>query len=263
MITEQACAEFGPEEGTITQPVPQLQFAPPTDLDKDEVLRLFLAHRRYDAFELLTLEEDSSVTEIEAAFLEFAKRFAPWSFEGGPLVDVREQSQELFLSAARAYGELADSEAREGLIYRRRLEAEQGGPSREEGGPSRIQTDLLDPGSQYRKGRTLMEAGEHKRALQYLEFASDCDPQNGLYRAELAYCRYLDDDKSAELVLKQLVETHRIDPACGLAYLYAGEIAGTLGKYPEAETLLREASKLMAPDRRPIEKLKELSQLRR
>ena len=54
-----------------------------------------------------------------------------------------------------------------------------------------IKTDLLDSESQYKKGKALMDAGKHREALMLLEFAADCDPQNGVYAAELAYCRFL------------------------------------------------------------------------
>ena len=55
----------------------------------------------------------------------------------------------------------------------------------------------------------------------------------------------------------------RLDPNCGLAAYYAGEIERQLGHPEEAEGHLRRAIKLMSPDRRPIEALKALSGERR
>ncbi len=130
-------------------------------------------------------------------------------------------------------------------------------------GPERIKTDLLDSEAQYRKGRTLMDSGEFQEAIQYIEFASDCDPQNGLYRAELSYCRYVNSPSSAEQCLDDLREACRIDPRCGLAVFYTGEILRDLQRYGDAEPLLREAIKMMAPDRRPIDALKALSEQRK
>lgn len=248
--------------GRITQPVPRITVQVDDGVRKDDVMRLFLAHRRLDAFELLGLEDSASETRIDQAFLDFAQRYSPLRFLDGELQSVQEQAQELLLAGSRAYAEVSDKQQRESLVYRRRMRQEEAEREKRVG-PSRIQTDLLDPEAQYRKGQQLMEAGESSQALQYLEFAADCDPQNGLYRAQLACCRYRCDPKSAQKVLKHLVETHRIDPGCGLAYLYAGEIASDLGMYDHAETLLREASKLLSPDRRPIERLKELSAKRK
>ena len=45
----------------------------------------------------------------------------------------------------------------------------------------RIQTDLLDSEVQYQKGMELKDAGQLDKAIHYLEFASFCDPQNGVY----------------------------------------------------------------------------------
>ncbi len=50
----------------------------------------------------------------------------------------------------------------------------------------------------------------------------------------------------------------RVDAKCGLAAYYAGLIHTALGSVDEAERELRRARKLMAPDRRPIEALKDL-----
>jgi tetratricopeptide (TPR) repeat protein len=105
-----------------------------------------------------------------------------------------------------------------------------------------------------------MLAGNHKEALEQLEFAHDCDPQNGLYRAELAYCRYLrEPDFAARKSLQELAEALRIDPNCGLAVYYTGKIHTDLGNADEAETFLRQSIKMMAPDRRPIQALKDLA----
>ena len=92
-----------------------------------------------------------------------------------------------------------------------------------------------------------------------LEFASDCDPQNSLYAAELAWCRFLNSSAAAPKAVKELQETLRRDPNCGLAAYYAGEIERQVGNYAEAEDHLRRAIKLMSPDRRPIDALKSLS----
>ena len=58
-------------------------------------------------------------------------------------------------------------------------------------------------------------------------------------------------------------ETLRRDPNCGLAAYYAGEISRETGFYEDAEDYFRRAIKLMSPDRRPIEALKNLSTARK
>lgn len=230
----------------------------PPDVERlrNEVMQAYLSYRKQDAFDLLGVPEEETPPGVERRFLDFAARFAPWRFEGPVFGQLAEKARDLFLAGARAYGQLAEREQRETLLYRRKTLREE--RSRRAMADLAIKTDLLDPEVQYRKGKAAMEAGRLREAVQQLEFASDCDPQNGLYRAELAYCRFLHSPSAPRPAIDGLEEALRIDPRCGPAYLYLGEIHRQLGNAREAEELLQRAIKLMAPDRRPIEALKAL-----
>ena len=103
-----------------------------------------------------------------------------------------------------------------------------------------------------------MEAGKFAEALELLQFAHDCEPQNSDYHAELAFCRYRKDPEIEKPgALQELHETIRIDPECGLALCYAGMIFGEAGEFAAAEPRLQKAIKLMQPDRRPIDALRQ------
>jgi tetratricopeptide (TPR) repeat protein len=229
------------------------------DAIHNELMQVYLAHRRQDAFDLLGVAEEAALPEIERRFLDFAARHAPERFAVPALAPLAEKARELFLAGARSYGQLADREQRETLLFRRKTLREE--RSRRPTGPIAIKTDLLDPEAQYRKGMAALEAGKLREAIQLFEFASDCDPQNGLYRAELARCRF--QQNGTQRALTDLEEALRIDPRCGLALLYLGEIQGDLGDFDAAEASLHRAIKMMAPDRRPIEALKELQAKRK
>lgn len=220
---------------------------------RNEVMQAYLVHRRQDAFDLLGLAEDAALPLIHRKYLEVAERFAPWTFEG----DLAEKAQDLFLAAAQAYGELTDTERRNTLLFRRKTLREE--RARKSTGMHQIKTDLLDPEAQFKKGKAAMEAGKPREAIMLLEFAADCDPQNGLYAAELAWCRFLNSSAAAPQAIRELQETLRRDPNCGIAAFYAGEIERQVGNHDEAEAHLRRAIKLMSPDRRPIDALKQLS----
>ena len=118
---------------------------------------------------------------------------------------------------------------------------------------------------QFKKGRALKEAQKWSAAVQQFDFAADCDPQNGLYLAEAAHCRFLSAPGSAgPKVLAQLREAQRIDPEAVTPYLYAGEIAAELGRFDEAETYLRAAAKRLGPnDRRALDALRDLARRRK
>lgn len=226
---------------------------------RNQVMEAYLAHRKQDAFELLEVPEDAGVARLRERFLLFAHRYAPWRFRRPELSAVAEEAEDLFLTGARAFAELMDPEQRNTLMFRRKVLAEE---RRRAQPPSdfKIQTDLLDPEKQYTRGLSLMEENKPREALEHFEFAADCDPQNGVYRSEAAFCRYLlAPEVHAEESLAEIGEALRIDPHCGLAAFYAGEIHRHAGNWDQAERYLRRANQLMAPDRRPIEALKTLA----
>jgi len=245
------------------------QIAPVTPLPKVEaadelgnaLMEKYLRYRKQDPFDLLDIPTDAKPRAIELSYLEFSRKFAPWRFQAAGLEKLVEKAQDLFIAGGRAFGELTDPERRNSLIARRQnLIADRQGQHANGRDQFAIQTDLLDSDVQFKKGQALMLAGNHKEALEQLEFAYDCDPQNGLYRTELAYCRYLrEPDFAARKSLQELAEALRIDPNCGLAVYYTGKIHTDLGNADEAETFLRQSIKMMTPDRRPIEALKDLA----
>lgn len=233
--------------------------APQVDAEgrRNEIMQAYLSYRRQDAFELLGVPEEAADPAVwEARYLDFARRFAPWTLDHAELATLTERARDLFLAGARAYAELADREQRNTLLFRRKTLREE---RARKPADFAIKTDLLDSEAQYKKGKALMDAGKHREAILLLEFAADCDPTNGTYGAELAYCRFLLSTANGTRALKDLQETLRRDPGCGLAAYYAGEIHRQLGNFAEAEPHLRKAIKLMSPDRRPIEALRLLS----
>jgi hypothetical protein len=253
-FTRPAVAPPPPPVATVPVPVPPAPADPELERRRNEIMQAYLSYRRQDAFDLLGAPEDGTPALFEERFLDFARRFSPWTLTPGELA---EKARDLFLTGARAYAELVDSEQRNTLLFRRRTLREE--RARRPTASFAIKTDLLDSESQYKRGKTLLDTGKHREALMLLEFAADCDPQNSLYAAELAYCRFLVNPANASRSLKELNETLRRDPNCGLAAFYAGEIERQAGNTAEAEAHLRRAIKLMSPDRRPIEALKALS----
>jgi tetratricopeptide (TPR) repeat protein len=221
----------------------------------NQVMQAYLAYRKQDPFDLLGIGDDAPLPVIEESYLGFAARFAPWKF-AGPLLPLQEKARDLFLAGTRAYGQLSDREQRETVLFRRKTLREERAKKPASFG---IKTDLLDPEVQYKKGRAAMDAGKYREAILLLEFASDCDPQNGLYRAELAWSRFQASPGTASRqAIADLDEALRIDPKCGLAVFYLGEIHGETGNHEAAEWHLQRAIRMMAPDRRPIEALKNL-----
>jgi tetratricopeptide (TPR) repeat protein len=219
---------------------------------------MYLRFRKLDAFDLLGISENATREQVEKAFIDYCEKFLPARFASPDLQVMEEKARDLFLAGGRAFGELSNPETRNSLIGRRQSRFRQLS-SEEARNAFAIKSNLLDSETQFAKGMALVKQGKYAEALELLQFAHDCEPQNGLYRAELAYCRYRKAPEfEAKTAIDALRETVRIDPECGLAYYYAGLIHADNAEFAEAEPLLQRAIKLMAPDRRPIEALKKL-----
>ncbi|MEM9592767.1 MAG: DUF4388 domain-containing protein [Acidobacteriota bacterium] len=251
-----------PDEDTVVvklQPAgpPKIAEADAAKL-RDRVMEAYLRYRGQDAFDLLGLEDDAGYLEIQGAYLRFSRRFAPWQFESSDLGDLAEKAEDLFIAGGQAFGELCDAEKRNALISRRQKLRAQPASTRDEERFA-IKSDLLDSELQFKKGKALMKVGKYREGARQLQFAHDCDPQNSVYRAELAYCKFLESPAiEAERSRDELKEALRLDGKSGLATYYLGMVEMELEAFEVAEAHLQKAIKLLMPDRRPIEGLKEL-----
>jgi Flp pilus assembly protein TadD len=247
----------GAPEPSETKP-PEAAVVPDLAEMRNQVMEAYLRYRKLDAFDLLGVAEEATREQIEQAFVGYSEKFLPSRFQSPELRGMEEKARDLFIAGGLAFAELTNPESRNSLVARRNSRFRQLG-SEEARSAFAIKSDLLDSETQFQKGMALVKQGRYGDALELLQFAHDCEPQNGLYRAELAYCRYR---KSPELESKSAIdalrETARLDPDCGLAYYYAGLIYADGGEFAEAEPLLQRAIKLMAPDRRPIDALKKM-----
>lgn len=251
---------------------------------RQQVATAFEKLRHQDPYDLLAVSEAATGEEIRALYLKFAFEFAPWRFARPELQSAAPAAEELFAAGALAFARLNDAQERAALLLARRAApaptpppvvvistvlppalSSPGAVHRTSAASFRIETDLLDPEVQYKKGRALKEGQRWSQALQQFTFAADCDPQNGAYRAEAAYCRFLLAPTTMGVqALEELREAQRIDPEAITPYLYAGEIAGQLGRFEEAETHLRSAARRLGPtDRRALDALRDLAKKRK
>ncbi len=231
---------------------------PLADLEKlsNRVMATYLRYRSLDAFDLLEVVETAGMVEVQDAFVAYSRKFAPWQFEAPGLQILVDKAADLFIAGGQAFGELCDVEKRNALIANRQNQREQA--KQPDADRFAIKSKLLDSELQFKRGHALMQKGKYREAVTQLQFAYDCDPQNSIYRSELAYCRFLDNPREAERSADDLRETLRIDPKSGLATYYLGMVTMHLELYDESEQLLQRAIKMLMPDRRPIEALKDL-----
>lgn len=225
---------------------------------RNEIMEMYLRYRKLDAFDLLGIPPEATREITESAYLEFCEKYGPWKCKHPELQNLEEKARDLFLAGGRAFGELCNPETRNSIIARRGSRFGQQLSSEEARNAFAIKSNLLDAETQFKKGIGLMKQNKFAEAIEFLEFAHDCEPQNSTYRAELAYCRFRKDPVlEREKAIKDLEEAIRIDPECGLALYYVGLLHGQAERFDKAEPLLQRAIKLMAPDRRPIDALKK------
>ena len=234
----------------------------PADIERmsNRLMGAFLKHRAQDSFDLLGVDESATALEVQDAYLEFSQAYAPWTFDVPGLKSLEEKAQDLFLAGGRAFGELCDVDRRNELIARRRTLAKQD-EKKDVASRFAIQSELLDSELQYKKGKAFMQKNRWSDAVELLQFAYDCDPQNSTYRAELAYCKFMSKpDVFADDAREELKEALRIDPKSGISAYYLGMVQMDTENFDEAKAPLETALRLLKGDRRPIEALKELQQ---
>jgi hypothetical protein len=219
----------------------------------EEVMSAYLSYRRKDAFDLLGATETDGLAPITQVYLRIAEKFLPSNFDEFATDGLREKAKELFLAAARAYAELADPERRDALIKKREKLREHARAAAQT-----PQSAMIDPEALCQSGRTLAAAGKLREALSNFEMAAECDAQNGAYAAEAAWCRFQLKSTPPQNALKLLKNALRIDPNCGVAYLYAGQVMAALGSRLEAEAYLGRAASLLPNDPRPAAAQKAL-----
>jgi hypothetical protein len=251
-----------PDPPAVDAPAADVPTGEELEALRDGIMQAYLEHRRKDAFELLGLNVDAKPGAIESAYMEYSQKYAPWVYQGRELESLAEKAQDLYLAGARAYAELSDAARRKAVVEKRRQRVNK--PKKKS--PQdyfAIKTDLLDSEAQFSKGVKLIEEKKFEAAMPLLEFAVDCDHQNASYAAELAFCRYRADESVAGKSLEGLQDAVRLDPDCGIAVYYLGELERILGDAESAEPHLRKACKLMQGDRRPTEALKRLKTRKR
>ncbi len=253
-------ADAEPEPAPAVAPAVAAVEPPAVDVAKikNEVMEAYLPHRKQDAFDLLGIADDATREQVDDAYLAFGEKYAPWNMSQPGLESLTEKARDLFIAGGRAFGELCNPETRKSLVARRNSALKEKLIPEEARNAFAIKSNLLDSETQFNKGIELVNEGRYADAIEQLQFAYDCEPQNSEYRAELAFCKYRKDPQiEKDNSLQELRETLRIDPDSGLAIYYAGMIFGETGDFVNAEPFLQRAIKLMKPDRRPIDALRQ------
>jgi hypothetical protein len=139
-------------------------------------MEMYLRFRKLDAFDLLAIKEDATREQVEKAFIDYCAKFLPARFASPELQAMEEKARDLFLAGA---GLRRLSIRRPQLPHRPPPEPP---AAQQRGGETLIKSNLLDSETQFARDGLVKQ--EVRDALSSSS-SRDCEPQNGLYRAEL------------------------------------------------------------------------------
>jgi hypothetical protein len=261
-VEERAAAAPAPVAAVVAEPEPVkavptgIPFSDDDEAARNALMSAFMSHRSQDPFALLGVPEDVQPLALRKAFLAMADKFNPLRFN---TADLKDKAEVLLAAYARAFGVLMEPDL--AALWRKRRAAARekergtGRPSTEE--QFRIKTELLDGRTQFDQGRQRLEARNFAGAFEYFEYACDIEPRP-MHLAYRAWARYLMKPEShGKLVLQELADVLRQDPALEEGWFFYGEVSRGEGQWTQAEDAYRKAFKLNPKNRRYVDLIQE------
>lgn len=195
---QQARAKAGgtPKSGT----------GPESEKMRAEVLERLERLDSLDFYELLGVDPKAEHGVIRKAYFLAAKRYHPDAIARMGLQDIRSQAGEVFSKIAEANDVLSDMERR--AAYDRSLET----------GVSDIDVTVIAQAETfYRKGEILINMGDFRGALEYMQNAVELYPDEAVYQSDLAWCYYKKSPPEPEPALVHIREALERDPSNAVA----------------------------------------------
>jgi tetratricopeptide (TPR) repeat protein len=227
-----------PQPMRSSAPPPPLQLPdPPSGLSPDHAVRwaeiIDRAKRidRSDYFAMLDLSRDATQSEVQAAFLNLAKKWHPDRLpsELGP---VRDACSRVFARMNEAHSNLADDERRN--RYMRLLNDGTGSPEMQE-----QVAKVVDAASKFQKAEVCLKRQDYVQAEQLCRKALRGDPTQPDYHAMNAWLLSLKPEyQSPEKVIEcieGLDTAINISDRCERAFFWRGMLNKRLGKHLMAQ----------------------------
>jgi tetratricopeptide (TPR) repeat protein len=246
----------------VEAPPPGLPFLDDDAAARDALAQEFLSHRERDVFDLLGVSVDANVATLQKAYLAKAQALPPVRFK---TAELRQRAEAVALAYARAFGALVEPDVAK--MHRKRREVAEEAlrlPNRPSTADQfRIQTNLLDAGTQFEDGKKRLAAGNFRGAAEHFEFACDIEPK-GTYQAYLAWAKFrADPDRGAKAALAQLAEVCESEPDCEEAWAFRADLARAIGQPQLADEGYRRAYKINPQQKRYADALRELARSRK
>ncbi|MGE4653346.1 MAG: DUF4388 domain-containing protein [Myxococcota bacterium] len=173
-----------PEPSTDSRAPSQTARRPPTQLDqafRTEIEETFAKLSDLDFYALLGVSSDANEQNIRRAYLDAATRFHPDALvRAGLGAAAREQATKIFAALGRARSQLSDSARRREYDASRHQQ-----PGAEQEGERALAAE-----TRYRKGEILMQQGNFRAAVPFLEASASLCPEEATYLGALGWALF-------------------------------------------------------------------------
>jgi tetratricopeptide (TPR) repeat protein len=253
---------------------------------RQEILDLYVSLNDKNHFELLGLPEDASDGQVQAAYMQRAKRFHPDNHHGAGLEDLTDKLESIFFRLTRAFEALEDAPLRLDYLTRlrpalskptpppppsiARTPQTSSGPMRTPPAPEHLTTPepapagpTLDPQRAeevFTQGRERFEEGKYWEAIGLMSVAVTLAEGHMQRRARVlmarCYLKYPDKVKDAEKQLRLVVDQ---DPRNVDAFYYLGTLYRHGGLSARARAMFQKVLELKPRHREAAAELEHLS----
>jgi Flp pilus assembly protein TadD len=183
-------------------------------------------------YELLSVEESASITEIRQSYRNAAKRLHPDALAHLGLDDLKEKANELFSRISLAHATLADP------ARRREYDATR------EGGSQDDADRLARAETLYRKALVFLRAGRFGQALPLLASCVSLWPDEAVYHSDLGWALFKIAEPRLPEARAALAQAARLDRSAALPLFRLSFVLAALGEDEEAQALRARAQRL-------------------
>jgi tetratricopeptide (TPR) repeat protein len=155
-----------------------------------------------DSYALLGLAPDAEASEIKRAYHQAAKTYHPDALARSGLdAEALEKANKVFAEISKAHSVLSDPERRRAYDTVRSTK------------DTDLDADrLAQAETLFRKAQVLMQQGNFKGAMEFLQPAVDLWPEDCAYQSALGWALYKKPPSEPEAALEHLERARRIDP---------------------------------------------------
>jgi len=186
-------------------------------------------------YELLGVEHTASAEDIQAAYLQAAKRLHPDRLPAS-LAELKPQASSLFSAISQAHKTLSDVASREAYD-------KGGGPGERRGETDEVER-VLEASSLYQKAEICLKRNDREGAEKFLRRAVELDPETGSQLALLGWVVSLSGEKALPAALEMLHRAVKLADNDDRALYYRGTVLKRLGRAQEAIKDFRKAADL-------------------